>query len=99
MQITCGRCERTIEFSGESPRFCSHCGQSLTETDPDLDATRSFHSTEGSVAFEASPEEARLLKEYDTINYSSVYTTPTIANRRMFITDRTRLYVVELDEE
>ncbi len=49
------------------------------------------------VVFERTAEEARVVKEYDTVNYSSVYTTPTIANRRMFITDRTRLYAVELD--
>jgi outer membrane protein assembly factor BamB len=51
------------------------------------------------IAFERTAEEARVLKEYDTVNYSSVYTTPTIANRRMFISDRTRLYAVELDDK
>ncbi len=51
------------------------------------------------VVFEATADEARLLKEYDTINYSSVYTTPTIANGRMFITDRTRLYAIDLEPQ
>ncbi len=44
----------------------------------------------------ATKEEPIILKQYDTVNYSSVYSTPTIANRRMFITDRTRLYAVDL---
>ena len=49
------------------------------------------------VVFEAG-DEPKVVKEYDTINYSSVYTTPTIANGRMYITDRTRLYAVDLYE-
>lgn len=49
------------------------------------------------VVFECTAEEARVVKKYDTVNYSSVYTTPTIAHGRMFITDRTRLYAIDLD--
>ena len=29
MPITCTHCERTIEFSGEPPRFCGYCGKPL----------------------------------------------------------------------
>ena len=49
--------------------------------------------------YEANGEEPVVMHEYDTVNYSSVYTTPTIANGRMFITDRTRLYAVDVDPD
>ena len=49
--------------------------------------------------FDANPGGAEVLKEYDTVNYSSIYSTPTIANGRMFITDRTRLYAIEIQEK
>src|SRR5258707_9119286 len=32
MQIQCTRCNHTLDFSGDAPRFCAYCGQSLTET-------------------------------------------------------------------
>lgn len=48
--------------------------------------------------FEATKEEARVLKQYDTVNYSSVYTTPTIANGNMYLTDRTRLYCIPVQK-
>src|SRR5437879_113228 len=44
MQLPCPSCTKTLEFSGERPRFCSFCGQSLTMTEaatiaPDPDRT------------------------------------------------------------
>lgn len=47
----------------------------------------------------ASSDEAEVIKEYDTVNYSSIYSTPTIANGRMFISDRTRLYAVDVQKD
>lgn len=47
----------------------------------------------------ASKESAEVIKEYDTVNYSSIYSTPTIANGRMFISDRTRLYAIDIQEK
>ena len=49
--------------------------------------------------FEADKNEANLVNKYDTINNSSIYSTPTIANGKMFLTDRTRLYSVQLQGE
>ncbi len=46
----------------------------------------------------ASSEDASVIKEYDTVNFSSIYSTPTIANGRMFISDRTRLYAVDIQK-
>lgn len=46
--------------------------------------------------FEAKSEEATVLAEKNTVNYSSVYSTPTFANGRMFLSDRTRLYAVDV---
>ena len=28
-RVTCGKCARELEFSGDPPRFCAYCGQSL----------------------------------------------------------------------
>src|SRR5262245_45262119 len=32
MIVTCPHCSRTMNFSGEAPRFCSYCGQSLAKS-------------------------------------------------------------------
>ena len=32
MQVACPSCAKTLEYSGERPRFCAFCGQSLTST-------------------------------------------------------------------
>lgn len=32
MQLTCSKCERAIEFSGEPPSFCAYCGKPLVDT-------------------------------------------------------------------
>ena len=32
MALTCPRCHRTIEYSGERPSFCAYCGQALAPT-------------------------------------------------------------------
>ncbi len=50
------------------------------------------------IVFEATKEKPVVIKEYDTNNYSSIYSTPTFANGRMYLTDRTRLYAVEVDK-
>jgi len=46
--------------------------------------------------FEATGEKVNVLAEKNTVNYSSVYSTPTFANGRMYLSDRTRLYAVEV---
>src|SRR5262245_7300532 len=33
MQLTCPNCRHALEYSGERPRFCSFCGQSLSSAD------------------------------------------------------------------
>ena len=49
--------------------------------------------------FKASKEKAEVLGKKDTVNYSSIYSTPTFANGRMYLSDRTRLYAVEVGEK
>ena len=49
--------------------------------------------------FAADKNEANVIRQYDTINNSSIYSTPTIANGRMFLTDRTRLYSIQIQGE
>ena len=44
----------------------------------------------------ANPDQAKVLGEYDTINYSSIYSTPTICDGVMYLSDRNRLYSVQL---
>src|SRR5262249_38526494 len=38
MQLACPSCTRTLEFSGERPRFCGFCGKSLAPTTPAAEA-------------------------------------------------------------
>jgi len=54
-------------------------------------------SEEGSLTvFKASKEKAEVLAKKDTIEFSSIYSTPTFTNGRMYLSDRTRLYAVDM---
>jgi hypothetical protein len=44
MTLSCPRCTRVLEFSGERPSFCAYCGQPLG--DPRLEATVAHESGE-----------------------------------------------------
>lgn len=49
MQFVCPHCSRTIDFSGERPRFCGYCGQALepsgnTGLDETVDSGRLFRA-------------------------------------------------------
>ena len=44
----------------------------------------------------AGGEEPKVLKEFDTINYSSIYSTPSIAGDLMYLSDRNRLYAIKI---
>ncbi len=46
--------------------------------------------------FKASKEKAEILAEKETVNFSAIYSTPTFANNRMYLSDRTRLYAVDV---
>jgi hypothetical protein len=35
MLLTCPHCSRSIEYSGEAPRFCGYCGQALSASGPE----------------------------------------------------------------
>ena len=48
--------------------------------------------------FKATKDRARVLKEKGTIKFSSIYSTPTFANGKMFLSDRTRLYCIDVTE-
>ncbi len=50
------------------------------------------------IVYEANKEAPVVLKEYDTQNYSSIYSTPTFANGKMFVTDRARLYAIQVKQ-
>ena len=47
----------------------------------------------------ADSEKATVIKEFETVNYSSIYSTPTIANGRMYISDRARLYAIDIQKK
>lgn len=49
--------------------------------------------------FKASKDRARVLAEKGTVNFSAIYSTPTFSNGKMFLSDRTRLYAVDVTEE
>ena len=44
----------------------------------------------------AGGEEPKLLKEFGTVKYSSIYSTPTIAGDIMYLSDRNRLYAINI---
>ena len=47
---------------------------------------------------EATKDAAKVVAEFDTVNYSSIYSTPTFANGRMYLSDRARLYAVDVSK-
>ena len=49
--------------------------------------------------FKASKKRAQVLAKKETVNYSAIYSTPTFANGRMYLSDRTRLYAVDVTEK
>ena len=54
-------------------------------------------SEEGALTvFKASKEKAEVLAKKDTIEFSSIYSTPTFTNGRMYLSDRTRLYAIDV---
>ena len=54
-------------------------------------------SEEGKLTvFKASKKKAEVLAQKDTIEFSSIYSTPTFTNGRMYLSDRTRLYAVDV---
>lgn len=46
--------------------------------------------------FEATKEKANVLGTRDTVKFSSIYSTPTFSGGVMFLSDRTRLYAVDV---
>lgn len=49
--------------------------------------------------FKASKKRAQVLAKKETVNYSAIYSTPTFANGKMYLSDRTRLYAVDVAEK
>ena len=49
--------------------------------------------------FKASARRAQVLAKKETVNFSAIYSTPTFSNGRMFLSDRTRLYAVDVTEK
>jgi outer membrane protein assembly factor BamB len=48
------------------------------------------------VIFKATSEGAQILTEIPTVNFNSIYSSPTFVNERMYLTDRTRLYCIQV---
>ena len=49
--------------------------------------------------FNANKERAEVLAQKETVNFSAIYSTPTFANGKMYLSDRTRLYAVDVTEK
>ena len=49
--------------------------------------------------FKASKDKAEVLAKKDTVNFSSIYSTPTFVDGVMYLSDRTRLYAVEVGKK
>ncbi|HWE36541.1 MAG TPA: protein kinase [Isosphaeraceae bacterium] len=52
MTLSCSRCSRVLEYSGERPSFCAYCGQPLG--DPRLEATVAHESGEATLDHDAT---------------------------------------------
>ncbi len=48
--------------------------------------------------FKASKDKAEVLAKKDTVNFSAIYSTPTFSDGIMYLSDRTRLYAVQVGE-
>ncbi len=46
--------------------------------------------------FKASKDKAEVLAKKETVNFSAIYSTPTFSNGKMFLSDRARLYAVDI---
>jgi outer membrane protein assembly factor BamB len=46
------------------------------------------------IVLDAMSDDPKLIKQFDTVKFSSVYSTPVFANGNMYLTDRTRLYCI-----
>jgi outer membrane protein assembly factor BamB len=44
----------------------------------------------------AGGDEAKVTGEFETVNYASIYSTPTIVGDVMYLTDRNRLYAIKI---
>ena len=49
--------------------------------------------------FKATKEKAEVLTTKDTVEFSSIYSTPTFVGGKMFLSDRTRLYAVDVSDQ
>ena len=48
---------------------------------------------------DASAEtEAKVLREYNTVNFSSIYSTPTFSNGKLYLSDRARMYSIKVTD-
>ena len=57
-------------------------------------------SEEGKLTvFKATKEKAEVLTTKDTVEFSSIYSTPTFVGGKMFLSDRTRLYAVDVSDQ
>ncbi len=48
--------------------------------------------------FKNSKEQPEVLAEIPTVNFGSIFSTPTFANGKMFLSDRSRLYCVQVSQ-
>ena len=59
MEIVCAACGRSLEYSGEPPRFCGYCGKSLTPSQAHDDATLDRQQQTHDQAAPPAPREPR----------------------------------------
>lgn len=53
---------------------------------------------DGKLVIARAGRELEIVKELDTANYSAIYSTPTIANGHLLLSDRSKLYRIKLSQ-
>jgi outer membrane protein assembly factor BamB len=53
---------------------------------------------DGKLVVMQAARELEVVKELDTVNYSAIYSTPTVANGHLLLSDRSKLYRIKLTD-
>jgi len=62
-----------------------------------VDGTVLIGNEDGNLTLlKAGGDKAEVIGEFETENYASIYSTPTIVGEIMYLTDRNRMYAIKI---